>query len=107
MTNYKVTLTEHAKKDIEVIYQHYIALVDSQLADRLLFEIETAITQLATQPLIGHLPLELAMSEENCLELLTNSFRLIYRIENDSVVIIMILHQKQSVVKAATARFLY
>jgi len=97
VTSYKVILTDHANKDLEVIYQHYLTHVDDQLADKLLSEIEDAILLLSTQPLLGHLP----------IELLTKSFRLIYRLENNRVTIVMILHQKQSVVKAVLARLLH
>ncbi len=107
MTSYKVILTDHANKDLEVIYRYYLTHVDDQLADKLLSEIEDAILLLSTQPLLGHLPIELSFSDEDCLELLTKSFRLIYRLENNSVTIVMILHQKQSVVKAALARLLH
>ena len=107
MTSYKVILTDHANKDLEVIYQHYLRHVDDQLASKLLSEIDDAILLLSTQPLLGHLPLELSFSGEDCLELLTKSFRLIYRLENNSVTIVMVLHQKQSVVKAASARLLH
>ena len=107
MTRYKVTITEHASKDLEVIYQHYLIRVDDHRANILLSEIDEAIDQLGTHPLLGHLPLELAFLEEDYLELLTKSFRLIYRLEKKCVIIIMILHQKQSVVKAASARLLH
>ena len=107
MPYHKVTITDHASKDLEAIYQHYLIRVDNQLADKLLSEIDEAINQLTTQPLLGHLPLELAFSGEDYLELLTKSFRLIYRLEKKCVIIMMILHQKQSVVKAALARLLH
>jgi len=105
--DYKVTITDHASKDLDVIYQHYLIRVNNQLADKLLSEIEEAIDQISIQPLLGHLPLELAFSDEDYLELLTKSFRLIYRLEKQCIIIVMILHQKQSVVKAASARLLH
>ena len=107
MPNYKVILTDNARKDVEVIYQHYISRVDDQLADKLLFEIDNAINLLASKPLLGHLPLALSSTGEDCLEVLTKSFRLIYRIENNNVMILIILHQKQSVKKAALSRLLH
>ena len=107
MASYKVKLTDHANKDLEVIYQRYVTRVDDQNAAKLLSEIDVAIEQLATKPLLGHLPLELSLFDEDCLELLTKSFRLIYRLANNTVTIIMILHQKQSAVKAVLARLLH
>jgi len=81
---YKVRITDHASKYLDVIYQHYLIRVDNQLADKLLSEIEEAIDQISIQPLLGHLPLELAFSDEDYLELLTKSFRLIYRLEKQA-----------------------
>lgn len=107
MISYQVKLTESANKDLEVIYLHYINRVSDQLAIKLLSEIEEAIGLLAAQPLLGHIPKELTLSDEDCLELLTKSFRLIYQIESTNVYIMMILHQKQSVAKAASSRFLH
>ncbi|GAA6171844.1 hypothetical protein NBRC116592_15140 [Colwellia sp. KU-HH00111] len=107
MSQYHVMLTEHANKDLEVIYLHYVSRVNDQLADKLLLEIEQAIAKIATTPLIGHLPKELSLSDQDCLELLTRSFRVIYKIDNSNVYIMMILHQKQSVAKAASARLLH
>ena len=107
MISYQVKVTESANKDLEVIYLHYINRVSDQLANKLLSEIEKAIDLLATQPLLGHIPKELMLSDANCLELLTKSFRLIYQIESTNVYIMMILHQKQSVAKAASARALH
>ncbi|WP_024592162.1 MULTISPECIES: type II toxin-antitoxin system RelE/ParE family toxin [unclassified Pseudoalteromonas] len=107
MVLYQVKLTESANKDLEIIYLHYLNRVNDQLANKLLAEIEEAIDVLATQPLLGHLPKELTLTDEDCLELLTKSFRLIYRIDNTQVFIMMILHQKQSVGKAAAARSLH
>lgn len=106
MTQYQVQLTEHANKGLEIIYQHYLVRVNDQLANKLLEEIEEAIHILSSQPLIGHLPKELALTDIDCLELLTKSFRLIYRIDSTNVYIMTILHQKQSIAKAATARLL-
>jgi len=105
--SYQVKLTESANKDLEVIYLHYINRVSDQLANKLLSEIEEAIGLLAAQPLLGHIPKELTLSDEGCLELLTKSFRLIYQIESTNVYIMMILHQKQSVAKAASSRSLH
>jgi len=107
VANYQVKLTDNAIKDLEVIYQHYFARVNDQVANKLLAEIDEAIDILAKQPLLGHLPKELASTGANYLELLTKSFRLIYQIDNTSVFIMMILHQKQSVRKAASARSLH
>ena len=107
MSSYTVTLTDNANKDLEIIYQHYMSRVDDKLADKLLFEIEEAITLLASQPLLGHLPLELNSTDKECLELLTKSFRLIYKVVKRKVIILIILHQKQSVAKAAFNRSLH
>lgn len=107
MNSYTVTLTDNAIKDLDVIYQHYIFRVDDQLANKLLSEIDEAIELLASQPLLGHLPLELNATDRDCLEILTRSFRLIYKIKNHHVIILIILHQKQSVTKAAFNRSLH
>jgi len=107
VSSYTVTLTDNANKDLEIIYQHYMSRVDDKLADKLLSEIEEAITLLASQPLLGHLPLELNSTDKECLEILTKSFRLIYKVVKRKVIILIILHQKQSVAKAAFNRSLH
>lgn len=107
MASYQVKLTDNAIKDLEVIYQHYFVRVNDQLANKLLAEIDEAIDTLAQQPLLGHLPKELASTGADYLELLTKSFRLIYQVDNTSVFVMMILHQMQSVAKAASARSLH
>lgn len=107
MTGYKVILTDNANKDLDIIYQHYILRADDKVADKLLSEIEEAINLLASQPLLGHLPLELNSTDKDCLEILTKSFRLIYKLEKRKVIILIILHQKQSVAKAAFNRSLH
>ncbi|MGJ8694558.1 MAG: type II toxin-antitoxin system RelE/ParE family toxin [Thalassotalea sp.] len=81
--------------------------VDNKLADKLLTEIEEAITLLASQPLLGHLPLELNSIDKDCLEIFTKAFRLIYKVVKRKVIILIILHQKQSVAKAAFNRSLH
>lgn len=107
MTSFKVTLTDNAIKDLEIIYQHYMLRVDDKLANKRLSEIEEAITLLTSQPLLGHLPLELNATDIDCLEILTKAFRLIYKIKDRQVIILIILHQKQSVAKAAFNRSLH
>lgn len=104
---FRVIFTEHAKKDMDVIYHHYISRVDERVADKLLSEIEKAIISLASEPLLGHLPRELGSTGQDCLEILTKSFRLIYRIKNNDVILSIVLHQKQSVAKAAMGRLLH
>lgn len=81
--------------------------MDNKLADKLLTEIEEAITLLASQPLLGHLPLELNSIDKDCLEIFTKAFRLIYKVVKRKVIILIILHQKQSVAKAAFNRSLH
>jgi toxin ParE1/3/4 len=69
-------------------------------------KLKKQITLLASQPLLGHLPLELNSTDKECLEVFTKSFRLIYKIEKQQVIILIILHQKQSVAKALFNRSL-
>jgi len=107
VTSHTVILTDNARKDVEAIYQYYISRINEQLADKLLYEIDKAINLVASKSLLGHLPLALNSTDEDCLEMLTKSFRLIYPIENKNVKILIILHQKQSVMKPASARLLY
>ena len=107
MTSYTVTLTNNANKDLENIYQHYILRADDKVANKLISEIDNAITLLGSQPLIDHLPLELNSTDKSCLEIFTQSYRLIYKIEKQQVIILIVLHQKQSVAKAVFNRSLH
>ena len=107
MAEYHVILSKEAKLDIERIYQHYLNNADMLVADKLLGQLEQAVISLEEQPLRGHTPKELQGMGLNCLELLTKSFRLIYRIEKNQVLILIVLHQRQSVQKALANRLLH
>jgi len=107
MSAYHVELAPAAQADIENIYQHYIARASDLVANKLLDEIDFAITSLSSEPLLEHLPLELNASEKECLEILTKSFRIIYRILEKNIEILLVLHQKQSVKKALNNRLLH
>ncbi|MBL4941914.1 MAG: type II toxin-antitoxin system RelE/ParE family toxin [Colwellia sp.] len=107
MTTYCVELAPAAQADIESIYQHYIITANDFVANKLLEEIDLAIASLSSEPLLGHLPLELNSSDKECLEILTKSFRLVYRILDKRVDILLVLHQKQSIEKALNNRLLH
>lgn len=107
MTSYTVILTNNANKDLENIYQHYILRADDTVANKLISEIDDAITLLGSQPLLGHLPLELNSTDKDCLEMFTKSFRFIYKVEKRQVIILIVLHQKQRVAKAVFNRSLH
>lgn len=104
MPLYCVELAPEAQADIENIYQHYILTANDFVANNLLNEIDSAITSLSSEPLLGHVPLELNSSDKECLEILTKSFRLIYRILDKQIDILLVLHQKQSIEKALQNR---
>ncbi|WP_022943265.1 type II toxin-antitoxin system RelE/ParE family toxin [Psychromonas hadalis] len=105
--NYSVELSPDAQFDIESIYQHYISNTNSQVAEKLLLQIDNAIISLENEPLRGHHPRELQSGISECKEILTAQFRFIYRIENKRVIILIVLHQKQSVQKALANRLLH
>jgi len=107
MSVYHVELAPAAQADIENIYHHYITRASDLVANKLLDEIDFAIISLSSEPLLGHLPLELNTSEKECLEILTKSFRIIYKVLDKNVEILLVLHQKQSVVKALNNRLMH
>jgi len=104
---YNVELAPTAQADIEIIYQHYIMTANDLVANKLWDEIDFAFKSLASEPLLGHLPLELSLSDKECLEILTKSFRIVYRVLGNNVEILLVLHQKQSIEKALNNRLLY
>ena len=104
MGQYQVVVANSAVKDLEHIYQHYIDVAEPAVADSLMDCLEEAVTSLEQNPQRGHTPREFRQLGNHYLEVLIPPFRLIYRIIDQQVIIIMVLHQKQSVAKALRNR---
>ena len=88
---YKVTLTQHAQKDLEQIY-FYIAADSIKNAANLILELEKNIYSLDTfaerQPLIA----ENEFFATDYRHLILKKYRIIYRISEKAVFILRVIH---------------
>ena len=88
---YIVLLTRDATDDLQAIYD-YIAANDSPAsAEYVIDQIEQTSRSLASFPERGVYPPELLkMGNKECREIFFKPYRIIYRIQNDTVYIMMI-----------------
>lgn len=89
---FQVYLTRGAERDLEEIYD-YIATHDSpESADLVLDQIEQAFQQLAEFPQRGNYPRELlALGIREFREVFFKPYRIIYRILDDAVFVMLIV----------------
>ncbi len=90
--HYDVEFTEHAIRDLEDIYD-YIYLNDVPgKAEYVINKIESIVKELEAHPNRGVYPIELReIGIKDFHEIFFKSYRIIYRILNDSVYIILIV----------------
>jgi toxin ParE1/3/4 len=105
MKSYVITMTEGAEKDITQIYQ-YIANHDCvENADYVLDELTRLVDDLAYFPAKGKLPSELeGINEENIRQASFKPYRVLYRIEEKNVVIMMIIDGRRNAKAALMKR---
>lgn len=89
--NYRVEITDVAEQDILDIY-YYISHHDSiENADHVITKLENLCLSLNEQPTRGHVPPELdRIGIKEYLELHFKPYRVIYRIQNNTVIILCV-----------------
>ncbi len=108
MKAYSIQLADDALNDLENIYQHYVLNAESGVANHLLDQLEQGIDTLRVEPNRTKFNADLLSAGVRLHELLTEHFRIIYRVDEaqQKVFILVVLHQKQSISKALFARTL-
>jgi len=89
----RVSWSKEAESDLEYIAQ-YIARDSHAYASAVVRRVVTSTRKLARFPRIGRVVPE--VSDDNCRELLVDSYRVIYVLAADQVTVITIVHMKQS-----------
>ncbi len=92
MTGFAVKLTNDAARDLDELY-HYVALHDSpQNADSLLEQIEQMFASLSAFPERGAFPKELlALGIREYREIFFKPYRIIYRVIDNIVYVLLIV----------------
>lgn len=107
MKKYRVEVARSALKDLEQISDYYLNHTDRKLTVRLLSKIEEAIEQLKLMPEKGsEASILVRETGRQYQQYLADPFRLLYRVEQNCVFIVMVLHHRQSIQKALRNRLL-
>ena len=107
MKKYRVEFTSSALRDLEQISDFYLRHADQKLLAHLISLIEFAIGQLKTMPERGcEASILVRETGRPYQQYLADPFRLFYRVEENGVFIVMVLHQRQSIQKALRNRLL-
>ncbi|PKG99360.1 type II toxin-antitoxin system RelE/ParE family toxin [Paraglaciecola sp. MB-3u-78] len=107
MKKYSVEITRSALKDLEQISDFYLSHSDQKIVTYLISLIESAIEQLKTMPERGgEVSTLVRETGRRYQQYLADPFRVIYRVEKNSVFVVMVLHQRQSIQKALRNRLL-
>ena len=107
MKQYQVLLTESAVKNLGHIHDFYLMTVSEPVASELSDKLELALLQSAQLPERGKvIPQISQQSGRQYLQILPEPFRLIFRIEQQTEYVILLLHQRQSIQKALQNRLL-
>ena len=107
MAEFNVWITESAKLDLVQIYDHYVVTADRNIAKKMLGFLRKAIGELEYFPMRGSCPPELQSYGSRYRQLIKSAFRIVYRVEKNTVIILLVLHQKQSLSKALAERHSY
>lgn len=113
MTMCEVRLTDSAVKDIQQISDFYLSVVNKASIDKTLNDLQSAFALISAQPEIGkNHPLIGPHLGNIYRQYMCKPFKLLYKIQiNDakqkSIIIVMLLHEKQSLQKALANRLLY
>jgi len=95
---FTVKLTHHAKKDLLTIAQYYLSKAGSDVALALVDSIENTVQTLREMPERGHQPHELYhVPTVAIFEVISKSYRIIYKLMDDQVVVIAIFDGRQNV----------
>jgi toxin ParE1/3/4 len=79
-----------AKQDLLSLWRYYSKVASSEIADKLVGEIEAASNRLRTLPLLGRTRDEVAPGLRS---LIVHPYTVFYRIKDDAVEIVRVLHE--------------
>jgi toxin ParE1/3/4 len=95
---FTVKLTHQAKQDLLNIAQYYLSKAGTDVAIALVDSIEQAVQTLQDMPERGHKPHELyQVPMAAILEIISKSYRIIYKLMDDQVVVVAIFDGRQDV----------
>lgn len=95
---HQVKLTDLAQRDLLLIAEYYVSKAGKEKASQILNRIVDAIKSLEKNPLRGHKPHELIDAvADKYLEIISNPYRIIYRINSSTIFIIAIFDGRQNV----------
>ena len=104
---YKVRLVQSALNDLYTINEYYLEQVNDQVASKVLKQLQTMIQSLDTFPERGTVPSELKpIGGQRYRQILLDHYRLIYRIEDETVYLLMVIDGRRDVVTALTRRII-
>jgi len=103
--SYKVSLTQSALNDLYAINDYYLAQVSDKIAGNVINKIQASIQSLKDLPERGTIPTELsATGMTRYRQILFSVYRIIYRIEDKNIYIVMVIDGRRDVVTALTRR---
>jgi len=103
--SYKVSFTQSALNDLCTINDYYLAQVSDKIAENVINKIQASIRNLKDLPERGTIPTELSASGmSRYRQILSSVYRIIYRIEDNNIYIVMVIDGRRDVATALTRR---
>lgn len=101
----QVKLTRSATKDLQAIYDYYLAQQDERLAAQILDEIRQAVLRLNAFPERGSVPREIQETgNRRYRQVHSVPFRIIYRVAEQTVFVAMIVDERRGLRSALLRR---
>ena len=98
-------MTQSALNDLYAINDYYLAQVSDKIAGNVINKIQASIQSLKDLPERGTIPTELsATGMTRYRQILSSVYRIIYRIEDKNIYIVMVIDGRRDVVTALTRR---
>lgn len=94
----KIEWTRSAARDVRNV-KYYVALDSESYAERLVQKIVGAVEKVAVFPRAGRKVPE--ADAENIREILYRNYRIIYRIERDRILVLMVIHGARDLTQIA------
>jgi len=103
--SYKVRLTQAALYDLYAINDYYLTQVSDRVAENILNNIQASIQNLEDLPERGIIPPELSITGiTRYRQILSSVYRIIYRIEDNNIYIVMVIDGRRDVASALIRR---
>lgn len=102
---YRVQIVHAALNDLYAINEYYLEHVSDQVASRILKKLQNTIQSLDRSPERGAVPSELKPTgSQRYRQILSNPYRIIYRIEDKKVYVVMVVDGRRDVATALIRR---